>query len=222
MITKLFVCPYFGDMPSWMDHYWRNARRLRAQGYDFLVDTDEEAFHERVKDRLGITCPTMVGTGKTWDFRPALGVLYEEEIRGYDFWGHTDFDCVYGRVEEWVTDAFLSDLDIHSNHHNYICGFWTLYRNQPFVNELFSLHPEWQEIMESATPYGWAETGFTEIVDTFAESGELAREYTFWQTKNLNNYDLLHWEDGKLMEGNTEVMVAHFRRTKEYPPRCIL
>ena len=48
----------------------------------------------------------------------------------------------------------------------------------------------------------------------------LRRVYTNWQTRNLDRFDAVHFEGDKLMEGREEIMVAHFRRTKEYPRRC--
>jgi hypothetical protein len=218
---KLLVCPYFGPQPDWMPHFWKNAARLGPLGYDFLVETDESSFRERVDRVLGIECPPMSGTGNIWDFRPAFGVLYAEELEGYDWWGHTDFDVVYGRVENWVTEEFLAGLDIHSNHRDYICGFWTLYRNCKTVNELFYSAENWQHWMESGVPSGWAETEYTQVVDAFHEAGEIRRAYSFWQTRDLNNYDTLHFDEDRLMEGDTEVFTAHFRRKKEYPVGCI-
>jgi hypothetical protein len=222
MITKCFIVPYFGDYPEWMDSWMQNTKRMRHFGYDFLFDTDEADFKRRVKRTLGIDCPPMTGTGRVWNFRPALGVLYEEEIRDFDFWGICDFDCVFGRVEQWVTDDFLADLDIHSNHHSYICGPWTLFRNTPLVNNLFRHTDEWKERMEGEDwSHGWAEKGFSEIVDQAHDERLIRKAYTFWQTRNLDNYDTLHFEGDKLVEGNEEVFFAHFRRTKVYPVGCL-
>lgn len=219
---KLFICPFFGEQPSWMKYYWRNAERLKELGYDFLVEHNEAAFKARVWNTLGIEAPKMTGTGNIWDFRPAFGVMYAKELEGYDWWGHTDFDCVYGRVENWVSEDFLAELDIHSNHFDYICGFWTLYRNCKLVNELFYSAEDWMHEMQNGVPSGWAETGFTQVVDAFHEAGEINRKYTFWQTRNLNNYDTIHWQGDKLMEGPDEIAMLHFRRTKIYPEGAIL
>ena len=223
MISKCLIVPYFGDYPEWMDLWFANTKRMKTLGYDFLFDTDEADFKKRVWRKLGIECSPMTGTGRIWNFRPALGVLYEDEIKEFDFWGHTDFDCVYGRVENWVTDDFLDNLDVHSNHHSYICGPWSLFRNEPVVNNLFRHTDEWAARMEGEDCFhGWAEKGFSEIVDRANDEGLIRKAYTFWQTRDLNNYDTLHFEGDKLMEGKEEVFFAHFRRTKEYPVGCVL
>lgn len=216
------VVPYFGAYPVWMPHWARNTQRMQKLGYDFLFDDNEDEFRKRVQDKLAIDCPPMAGTGNIWDFRPAFGVLYAEELRDFDFWGHTDFDCVYGRVERFVTPALLNKVDIFSNHGTYICGCWTLYRNTPAVNTLFECVPGWTGFMEVNRATGWAEQEFTYVVDCFHEAGEIVRRYEMWQTDNLDSFDELTLErDGRLLENGQERMMAHFRRTKTYPEGCI-
>ncbi len=312
MIKKLFICPYFGTLPSWFDSYLANIELLKPLGYDWHVTTNLKLFRERVGDILGIQCPIVPGTGKVWDYRPALGVLFAEEVKGYDYWGHTDFDCVYGRVDRFVGDEFLcwrsepvesregsavgprndlqcercgtaydglkylgyfcrkcggmivfsnlfgerpentplperavspnqKPLDIHSNHHNYICGPWTLYRNVNRINNLFLLYKDWRKMLEGPEPTAWVETEFTALVD-WAATGKgggssefrtsavedpnvpiITRKYTHWQEQNPRDTSgITMAEDGTLRdrawaEKECEIMMCHFRHTKEYP-----
>ena len=222
MIRKILLIPWFGPLPDWMPHWEANVEKaLLEHGYAVAFEHDLPDFKKRVKRKLGVDCPIVPGEGKIHDYRAALGMLYAEEIAGYDFWGHTDLDVVYGRVHRWVTDEFLDGLDIHSNHVDYIAGPWSLYRNRPEVNVLFTEHPDWREILEQPDVTGWVETGFTEVVDAAHRAGAIARRYTMWQTANLDGFDTLKlMEDGRLLEGRREVMVAHFRRTKIYPVGC--
>jgi hypothetical protein len=221
VISKCLVCPYFGEYPPWWPHWLSNSEHLRELGYEFLFDTDEDAFRARVRRVLDIECPPMWGTGNVWDFRPALGLLYKEELTGFDFWGHTDFDCVYGRVDQFVTDKFLQEIDMHSNHDTYVCGPWSLYRNTELMRTLFQQEPLWAEIMESPTPSGWAEFSFSEIVAAMHDEGQLVKAWTKWQTASQDNFDRLHLDGDRLIDGRDEVMMAHFRRTKVYPAGCI-
>lgn len=216
MIRKLLICPWFGPLPPWMDKYMENvAANLKPHGYDILIDTDLDKFKERVRWKLGLECPIEPGTGKVHDYRCALGELYQSELwyGKYDFWAHVDFDCVFGRVDKWVTDDFLANLDVHSNHDTYVCGPWTLYRNTPEVNSLFRQHPEWRAIMSLKESTGWVEMGFSRLL----ESSGLRYAYTFWQA-NPDRMHALTMRDGSLYEDDREVMMAHFRRTKQWPP----
>jgi hypothetical protein len=215
MIKKLLVCPFFGSLPPWMDKYYDNIRYLKELGYDFLITQDLVDFKQRVKKRLGVECPIVPGTGKVHDYRCTFGELFQPEIwyGKYDFWGHVDFDCVFGRVDKWVTDEFLEGLDIHSNHDTYICGPWTLYRNKPVVNSLFRQSGNWQNILENPTSTGWVEMEYSRLVET----SDLRYAYTFWQA-NPDRMHALTMKEDALFEDDREVMMAHFRRTKRWPP----
>jgi hypothetical protein len=214
-LSKVLITPFFGDLPPWMEQYWSNAERLKEQGYNFLLDNDEDAFRDRVRERLGIQCPPMAGTGNVWDFRPALGYLYEKEIRDYHFWGVTDFDCVYGRVEEFYPDSELALGQVFTDHWDYLCGPWTLFRNTPDVNEVFFQSGRWEQSMESSASKGWMEAEFTQIANEC-----LSVRYTInhaWENPEQLRMD----EEGRLLHGSVhearEIPFFHFRRSKIWP-----
>jgi len=202
---KIFILPFFGPLPEWIDQWKENMKHLN---YDYIIDQDLDSFKKRVKDVLGIECNIVSDTGKVWDYRPALGLLYAKEINGYTHWGHTDFDCVYGDVDKYEPEEY----DIWSNHHNYIMGAWTIYKNNLVVNSLFNLLPNWQDKMTGIEPLGWAEKEYTQIVDANVDI-----KYTHHQSKNPNNFNNLTYKKGKLYDGEEEIMMAHFRHVKVYP-----
>lgn len=205
-ISKLLIVPFFGPLPEWMDKY------EKPEGYDLLLDTDLEGFKERVERVLDMECDVKPGEGKVWDFRPALGLLYAKEVKGYDFWGHTDLDCIYGDVDKWVTDEFLNGVDIHSNHNTYVCGCWTLYRNTERVNNLFKEYPHWREKMRGG-PNGWVEAEYSRTV----EASGVPYQYTFWQGNPYTETPNLRKENGKLYQDGEEIAMFHFRRSKIWP-----
>lgn len=221
MIRKLILCPWFGPLPDWFDEWEANAARLKADGYDFLIRTNLPAFKQRVRDVLDIDCPIVAGEGKIHDFRCAFGLLFARELEGYDFWGHTDFDMVYGRVGTFLPDHVLEPLDLFSNHATYVSGPFSLYRNTYAMNRLFMEHEDWQGYLTNPDTTGWVETAYTDIVDEFHMEGEITRRYESWQTRDLDNFDRCKWDGDKLLEGEREIMALHFRRTKVYPPQLI-
>jgi hypothetical protein len=211
MIRKLLICPYFGDLPPWMPAYLANVRQA-LPSFEMLIDTDEAAFRQRVRDKLRIDCPPMSGTGKIHDYRAAFATLYADEIHGFDFWGHTDFDVIYGRVQHFMPDERLAEIDIHSDHWSYLCGPWTLYRNTPTLARVFMETPAWREELRDPRPSGWVETGYTELVN---ETG-LRVLYEF--NHGYQHPDTLETgEDGGLLERDREVSFFHFRHSKRYP-----
>jgi hypothetical protein len=62
---------------------------------------------------------------KLCDFRPAYGEIFQQEIAGYDFWGHCDLDVIFGRIMEHLPEQAF--------HHDKILfqGNFALYRNSP-------------------------------------------------------------------------------------------
>lgn len=203
---KLITC-FFGQLPDWIEHYEPPA------GYDWLLVTDLDDFNNRCEKLFGQKSPIVPGEGKAWDFRPALGLLYRDELVGYDFWGHVDLDCVFGDVDKWVTDGFLDGLDLHSNHSSYVCGPWTLYRNIDRVNNLFYECSGWKEYMFSPKPNGWVEGAFSRTV----ENSGIRYVYTFWQGNPWADKLNLERKNGKLYQDGVEIMMSHFRRSKVWP-----
>lgn len=206
-LKKIIITPYFGSLPEWSDKFEPPA------GFDWLLDTDIEAFKRRVKRVLGIEYPGLPGTGKVWDYRCALGLLYAEEIKGYDYWGHMDFDMVFGDVAKWFTDELLGQVDIWSNHHSYVNGCFSLYRNRKEVNDLFMQFPAWKRIMENPKSLGWVEQEYSRLLE---QSG-LRYRYSFFQGWPYTTTPNLHKENGKLYQDGEEIAMFHFRRSKIYP-----
>lgn len=218
MIKKLFIICWFGPYPEELNRWVANMEYLKPYGYDYLIFSNLKLFEQRVREKLGIEPFIIEGTGKPWDYRGALGVLFEDEIKGYDYWGHTDFDCVYGDVNSFMPDTELVKYDIWSNHHNYICGPWTLYRNTETVNNIFRQCPDWKERMEEPKATGWVEAGFSEMVDKLHEEGKINRLYTFWQGYDPNIDFYIEFKDGKLYDGDASIMMFHYNRRKRLPP----
>jgi hypothetical protein len=219
VLKKLLICQWFAaPFPPWIEYWMKSINSLEQYGYSWLLETDEDAFAERVKRVLGATYPRGDGR-KVCDYRCAFGLLYEDEAGDYDYWGHTDLDVVYGRVGHLLPDELLGEYDIFSNHDTYVSGPWSLYRNDTIVNELFTEIEDWQGYFENPATTGWVETAFSRYVDRQHAEHRIVRRYESWQTQNLNNFNTVHWEGDRLMEGSDEVMMAHFRRTKVYPSR---
>lgn len=219
-MRKLLIVPYFGKLPSWYYHWEQNTRALYKYGYTVAVISDTEYVRRLISTKLGLDVPLLPGGTKIHDLRCTFGVLFEDLTRSFDFWGHTDLDCVYGNLGKWLSDDFLSDIDIFSNHPTYVSGPFSLYRNEPVVNNLFAAVSGWESFVTAHLTTGWVETAYSEFVDRAAQAGLLRKVYANFQTQDWNDFSTLHFDGDGLFEGDTEVMMAHFRRTKTYPERC--
>lgn len=202
----MFIIPWFGKYPRWLDQWVANMELLKPKGYEYLIISNLELFKNRIRKKLKIEPIIERGTGKPWDYRALLGYLFEEELRGYEYWGHTDFDCVYGNVEKFEPEGY----EIWSNHNTYVCGPWTIYRNIPKINNLFLECPNWKENILNPEPTGWVEQEFSRAVEQKTDY-----RYTFFQTKDLDKFNLEY--DNGLYDDEKEIMMCHFKRTKIWP-----
>lgn len=210
-MKKLMILTWFGDEPAWAHRYHQNASLLAEHGFDFLHDRDLDSFRDRVRRILGVDCPIVPGGGKIHDYRPCFGELYADELDGYDWWGHTDYDVVYGRVPAFYPDDALAGCDVQTdNSYDYLCGPWTLYRNTPEVASLFRNHEGWRDQLEEPSTSGWVETSFTEIVRGSCR---------LWRANHhaFTDPQLLSTDGERLLHGGREVSFYHFRYTKEWP-----
>jgi hypothetical protein len=206
------ICPWFGDEPAWAARYHQNTEHLREHGYDFLHDRSLDEFKQRVRDILDVDCPITEGSAKIHDYRPAFGHLYADEIAqgGYDFWGHTDYDVVYGRVDRFATDQLLESCDVQTdNGYDYLCGPWTLSR-APVCDHLFQITPDWRARLESPVTSGWVETEFSDIAKA-AVSVSIERHHRHTRP------DLLTTDGDGLFWDGEEISFFHFRYSKEWP-----
>ncbi len=187
------IVPWVGTLPDWIGNWCANTEQIRASGHgwDFLLDLDERRFKQRVK-ALGVKCPVLEGR-KLCDYRPAFGEMYADEVADFDFWGHTDLDCAYGSIWDFVTDEMLANVDIFSNDpYPQLCGPFSLYRTDT-ASHVFRDAPGWQQIFEDPELHAFDETG---IAPTIAAS----------------DLRVLH----KHYEGEGSLLV-HFTSSKTYP-----
>ena len=128
-----------------------------------------------------------------------------------------DFDLVFGDVDKWFPDEEIAKWDVWSNHHEYVCGFWSLYRNSAEVNNLFKQYPDWKEKMIHPEPNGWCEQEFSRTL----EASGLKYKYSMFQGDPYSPPFKLKKEGIKLFQEINgqwdEVAMLHFRRDKRFP-----
>jgi len=192
-LHKLMIVQWQGPVPEWTHKWLENTRAITeaGHGWHFLLDNDLDSIQDRIS-ALGVTCPPLTGR-KLCDYRPALGEMYAPEIGSYEFWGHTDLDCVYGPLWDYVTDDLLADTDVFSNDRDpWMCGPFSLYRTDTATG-VFRRAREWRRVFEDPRHHAWDERG---IATTLARSG-LRMTHR-------------HWE-------GEDSMYVHFTDTKTYP-----
>lgn len=154
------IVPYFGPLPSCFP-VWLQSAQANAD-VDFLFYTDQEVEINAPNFRVTKTTlddlrkrfertlnrPLAIPNGyKLCDYRPAYGVLFADELRGYDFWGHCDVDMALGHIRHFLTDELLSAYERF-----YAYGPLSVYRNSEKMNRAFELPGSWFTLDEMFGP----------------------------------------------------------------------
>ena len=151
---------------------------------------------------------------KLCDFRPAYGLIFADILIGYGYWGHCDFDSIWGNLQKILEDYHYSQYDVFLNR-----GHLTLYRNNESINQLFMKQGDicggYRSVFQSPINWGFDETqgmnkiiaknkisSFTENVcadidfrkERFCHAAE-----TNSLTKNYD-YQAFYWENGKVIK----------------------
>lgn len=226
-MKKLLIRTWFGPLPDWTYRWIQHHSALRDYGWDFWLIDDYDFFKRRCEETIGIRIAPyekIAGTRKAGDFDPAYGDIFADELRGYDFWGHCALDAVYGRLDRYLPDEKLAQLDVFANDPGAICGPFSVYRNCAKVNALYATVPGWVGLLSDATMYGFDEIQFNRVVQEAAFSGRIRFETAFWQSHDCQSAHvpvpkMTLKPDGSLIDRttNSETMMFHFHRYRQWP-----
>ncbi|MEI3356186.1 MAG: DUF6625 family protein [Clostridia bacterium] len=124
-------CKYNDDLVDWL--FYTNDRT----NYNFPSNC--KVFYcefEEIKQRIEKLFEFSIALNKPYklcDYRPAYGQIFESELQGYDFWGHCDIDCIFGKLSDFLNEEILKYERV------FRLGHMCLYRNNKEVNKRYML-----------------------------------------------------------------------------------
>ena len=92
--------------------------------------------------------------------RPAYGVIFEEYLKEYDFWGYGDLDVVLGDVRKFMNEEVLTNHDVIATRKEYLSGHFTVYRNTERIRRLYEESADYKKVFETETYYCFDECHF--------------------------------------------------------------
>ncbi len=226
-MKKCFVVCWFGSLPTYLP-VWLKSCKYNPD-YDFLLFTDARTdavipdnvkfipfsmgeFVDRCRNRIDektvITTPYRI-----CDFRPMYGVIFENELKDYDFWGYCDIDIVLGNINDFVGEDDLNNSDAVFNG-----GHFTLVRNCDLMNNLFKRPGalfDYRTVDSKEAIYAFDETtGFQSIAKTNEVKAiwgipyvETESKYTQLRSrleKSNPDNQCFYWENGKIFRVKEE------------------
>jgi hypothetical protein len=249
-IAMLFC--YYGKFPWYFDYFCKSCSYNPS--IDFFIFTDNEAGRplppnirivrktladiKKIADaKFGF--PTAIDNPyKLCDLKPAYGYIFSEYITGYDFWGHGDIDVMYGDIRTIITDEVLEKHDVISGRPEYLSGFFTLFRNDPYITTLFQESKDYKKVYQDAENYCFDECNWnfsrlwkgqsileieteiecmTYVVKKLVAAGRIRAFFEMIVVEGVRQK--LQWNNGVLLSStrNKAMALYHFIEFKKLP-----
>lgn len=237
---------YFGEFPEYFDLWLKSAEYNK--NVDFLIFTDQKInrsienvrfieitlneLKELLKQKLKIEAK-LERPYKCCDYKPVYGIIFEDYIKEYDFWGHCDFDMIFGDILNFVTKEVLEKYDKILS-----LGHLSLYRNTKENNNRYKMKGSktgnYNEVFTSDKSFAFDETnGIYSIYKEnnfpvydkriFADISIIYKRFRLaLNDKNYYN-QVFYWENGKVyrayqdkkMLKKEEFIYIHFKKRKD-------
>lgn len=249
MFKIIYIIPYFGrlreDLPLWLESCKWNPTvnwllvtddiDKSFQNYPSNVRIIEMSFEQlRQKVQNLYSFPISLETPyKLCDYKPAFGEIFEEEIAGYDFWGHCDMDMIFGDIRKFLTDEILEKYERIGRWGHSILYKNTQKNNRRYrscVNDI----KNYKEVFTSVKNFFFDEMGMLEIFDALGISTycylKIADLHpSYWKLEIIsddigirkeNKHRVFFWTQGTLLSYavkdkqiyKDEFMYVHFLR----------
>ena len=142
----VFLLVYFGSFNEYFPFFLKTCAFNNE--YDWLIITDNQVdysypsncfkvnmtlkeFNVLASIKLGMNIE-IIKPYKLCDFKPAFGLIFEDYIKEYMYWGHCDCDLIFGDLNKFLTKLFENEYD-----KIFAAGHLTLYKNTKDNNKLF-------------------------------------------------------------------------------------
>lgn len=223
-MSKFSICiigVYFGKLPTYFN-LWLKSCACNTD-INFLIVTDNELYNlpanvtsikmtlsdmKLLADKkLGLNS-SLTTPYKCCDFKAVYGNIFCEYIKEYDFWGHCDFDLIFGDIRKFITDNVLEKYD-----KIFDLGHLALYRNTDKVNSYYKLpgsRYDYFKVFTTLDNYAFDERNciyqiykknalpMYENIDYLDIHSIFTR---FKAAHNIKNYinQVFYWENGKVI-----------------------
>lgn len=141
MIKKSSIClivVYFGKLPNYFQ-LWLNSCRYNST-INFLLFIDDKTCYD-VPQNVKIIYSNLISikdmakqkfdfdisleySYKLCDYKPVYGLIFEEYLKDYDYWGYCDIDTIFGNLRKFLDEDIIKQYD-----KIYSAGHFTIYKN---------------------------------------------------------------------------------------------
>lgn len=240
----VIIGTYFGPLPKYMK-YWLISCAYNPT-IQFYVYTDQiienppdnvkiinTALHELSKvmsNKLGVNV-SIHNPYKLCDMKPMYGTIFNEDIKEFDYWGHCDFDLVWGNLRKFLSDEILE------NHDRILdLGHLTIYKNTKEVTCRFKLENSninYRSALETPNHVAFDEIAMNKIYSEYSFSQYINREIIadirpYYKRLSISKdidkkNQIFYWENGHIYRSyltssndcvTDEFMYIHFQKRR--------
>lgn len=241
---------YFGTLPNYFQLWLCSCEHNKSVSFYLFSDADSseyviptnvrwipyslEQMREKASEVLGFEA-ALYQPYKCCDFKPLYGEIFSEYIREYDYWGHCDFDLIWGDLSYYFDLYKIKDYDKFLP-----LGHLSLYKNTVENNRRYRLdgsrcgdfllafsneaHCAFDEefgigsIFEKHNFPTFKQRIFADISDTY-------KRYRCARKDKNYQYQVFFWRDGKIYRAywdngeiqEEEFLYIHFQKRGYLP-----
>lgn len=220
--TTCIINAYFGTLPNYFPLWLRSATANSDFDWLLVTDCDTSSFapfpenfrvlkisfvslRERAQELFSFPI-SLERPYKLCDYKPLYGLLFEQELEGYEWWGHCDLDVVWGDLRHFFPSHIFAGADRIQE-----TGHLIFYRNAPEVNNSFKTPGagvDYREVFSRPGSFAFDEWGGMHNISYVARlRSRWVRAYfdarpDIFQLRlgHQRNFphQMLYWEDGHL------------------------
>ena len=241
---------YFGALPNYFQLWLRSCEYNEGISFYLFTDADSSAYVipgnvrwinyslERMRDRasevLGFEA-ALYTPYKCCDFKPLYGEIFSEYIGEFDYWGHCDFDLIWGDLSYYFDLYRINDYDKFLP-----LGHLSLYKNTTEINMRYKLDGSRcgdyiSAFAEEAHIAFDEEAGMGSIFDKhnltvfkkriFADISDSYKRYRCARKDKNYKYQVFFWRKGKVYRAywmnreihEEEFLYIHFQKRGYLP-----
>jgi hypothetical protein len=163
------ISVFYGKLPFWLPAYCLSCGYNQEIDWFFVSDhkpeieipqnvTFLEIILEDLNDRIRAVFGNKIGMDcnfpyKLCDFKPFYGMIFEEFITNYDYWGHCDIDIIWGDISSFLRKERFLNYDIFTSRPQKISGHFCLYKNSYDVKQYLYNLPKLVKLLQQNFKY---------------------------------------------------------------------
>lgn len=231
----IIIFPYFGKFNNYFPLFLKSCEENSNykwlifsdcfNGYECpsnvcVINTTMEEIKKIAEQKLGFSI-CMKNPHKLCEYKPAYGYIFEEYIKGYDYWGHCDCDLIFGNLDKLLTPVLNEGYDkifaaghltLYKNNFNNNRRFMNTCKGKALYREAFSSDENYrfdEDFSENNVHSIFLESGASVYAEDLSMnvsicSASMCRDYYDPQqrrfVKEARRKSRYYWQDGDLFE----------------------